>query len=234
MTGVPERVAIERPAAPTRRGAGRWRRLSTLLFGALLVIGIAAPLLWRPALRGIGAALISEDALAPADVIIVSSSSPAAGAFEAAVLYRGGYAPRVLVPGTAVDPHLQDLRSLGVPYMSSAELARAVLERSGVPAAAIDTGSAAIDGTETEAAAIAAYVARERPRRLVVVTARSHTARTRWLLRRQLPAESVLLVRSPGDDPFTADTWWQARSEAREAMMECARWINTLLGDLWG
>jgi uncharacterized SAM-binding protein YcdF (DUF218 family) len=222
------------PALGRILGAARRRRRAKWLLAAALVLAAAAPLLWRPALRGLGAALIAEDDLAPADVVVVSSSSVAVDAFEAAALYRGGYAPRVLVPGTAVDPYLQDVRSLGIPYLSSSELARAVLERSGVPAAAIEIGSEAIDGTETEAAAIAAYVARQQPRRLLVVTARSHTARTRWLLRRRLPAETVVMVRGAGEDSYAADTWWQSRFAARETLMESVRWINTLLGDLWG
>lgn len=210
------------------------RRLVKWLLAIVLALGVAALLLWRPALRSLGGALIAEDDLAAADVLVVSSSSTVADAFEAAALYRRGYAPRVLVPGVSIDPHLQDLRSLGIPYLSSAELARAVLERSGVPGDAIEIGSDPIDGTETESVAIAAYVARQQPRRLLVVTARSHTARTHWLLRRLLPRDTVLIVRGAGDDPYAADTWWQSRSEARETLMECARWINTLLGDLWG
>jgi uncharacterized SAM-binding protein YcdF (DUF218 family) len=234
MTHLAGGVAAQPTAADTRpAAAARRRRRARQLLAAVLALAIAAPLLWRPALRGLGAALIAEDDLAPADVLVVSSSSTAVDAFEAAALYRGGYAARVLVPGTAVDPHLQDLRSLGIPYLSSSELARAVLERSGVPAAAIEIGSATIDGTETESAALAPDVARQRPRRLLVITARSHTARTRWLLRRLLSAETVVMVRSAGDDAYAADTWWQSRSEARETLMECVRWINTLLGDLW-
>lgn len=230
MTRLVESVAAPRPAV---RGARR-RHLGLVVLAAALGLGLAAPLLWRPALRALGTALVAEDALAPADVVVVSNSRTAAAAFEAAALYRGGYAPRIFVPGTAVDPNLENLRSLGIPYLSSSELARAVLERSGVPAAAIEIGSGATDGTETEAAAIAAYVAGQPPRRLLVVAARSHTARMGWLLRRLLPAQSVVLMRSASDDRFQPDTWWQSRDEAREAMMECVRWINTLLGDLWG
>ena len=223
-------LASENAARPR---TARWRRRAKWLLAAVLAFALAALLLWRPTLRGLGEALIAEDDLAAADVVVVSSSSTAADAFEAAALYRRGYAARVFVPGVSVDPHLQDLRSLGIPYLSSAELARAVLERSGVPADAIEIGSDPIDGTETESVAIAAYVARQQPHRLLVVTARSHTARTRWLLRCRLPADTVLIVRGADDDGYAADTWWQSRSSARETLMEYARWINTLLGDIW-
>jgi uncharacterized SAM-binding protein YcdF (DUF218 family) len=216
-------------AAPPRT-ARRWRR-AILPCGVALV---AALLLWRPALRGCGAALIAEDDLAAVDYIIVSSSTAVSDAFEAAALYRDGYAPRVLVPGSALEPNLDRLHSLGIPQLSSAELVRAVLERSGVPAAAIEVVPDTVDGTATEAAVIAAFVARRQPRRILVVTARSHSARTRWLLRRLLPAETILFVRSPTDDPFQPDRWWRSRDSAREAITEYMRWANTLLGDLWG
>lgn len=197
-----------------------------------LALVLGARVLAPFALRGLGAALIAEDPLAPADVLVVSNAS-AAAAFEAAALYRGGYAPRIFVPGTTIDPILPSIRALDIPYLSSSELARTVLERNGVPADVIAVDPCATDGTETEARTIAAYVARERPHRLIVVTARSHTARTGWLLRRLLPPDTVVIVRGAGADPYAAATWWQSRATARETFMECARWTNTLLGDLW-
>jgi uncharacterized SAM-binding protein YcdF (DUF218 family) len=218
-------------SAPSTGKPSRRRGLGTLLIGATLALALA--LLWRPALRGGGAALIAEDSLAPADVIVVSGSTLLPDAFEAARLYRDGYAPRVLVPGAMPEPYLDDVRALGIARRSAVDLARTVLERSGVPAAAIEIVSDPVDGTEAEAAVIAAFVARQRPQRLLIVTARTHGARTRWLLRHLLPAQTALIVRSPADDPFQPDAWWHSRESARETMAEYLRWANTLLGDLW-
>jgi uncharacterized SAM-binding protein YcdF (DUF218 family) len=213
------------------RGAARWRR--SVAFAAATAAGFALWLCWHPFLALVGGALVVEDPLAPADLLVVSMASPVAGAFEAARLYRDGYAPEIVLPGTVADPYRDDLRQLGIVYPAQTALEQAVLERSGVPPAAIRALSDPIDGTEAEVAAIAAFAETQHPRRLLIVTARSHSARTGWLLRRALPRTVEVIVRSPRDDEFEVASWWHFRWQAREVALEYLRWINALLGDLW-
>lgn len=223
-------VAV-RAAAPTAHATRRRRAAALLLAGSIALAGTL--LLWRPLLRGVGAALVAQDELAAADVLVVSASGAPGDALEAAALYRDGYAPRLLIPGTTIDDRGDDLRALGVPYLSSSELIRSILERSGVPRAAIEIGAARYDGTATEAVAIADGVAARPAPRVMVIATRTHTARLRWLLRRQLPEATQLIVRSPRDDTYDPQLWWTSRAQARETAMEYLRWLNVALGDLW-
>jgi len=204
------------------------RALAVVVAGALLCM------LRAPGLRILGSALVAEGPLASADVVVVSNASPVSDAFEAATLYRTGYAQEIVIPRFVPERRVDDLHRLGIPYLPQTELMEAVLERSGVPRAAIRTLPEPVDGTEREVAAVAAFVTQRRPGSLLFVTARSHTARSAWLLRRALPGGIAVIVRSPRDDVFDPGSWWQSRGQARELMVEYLRWGNTLLGDLWG
>ena len=171
-----------------------------------------------------GALLIAEDPIAPVDVIAVSNARPAEDAFEAAALFRRGVASRVIVP-TAVRPPIdEDIRRLGIAFPSTPELVRGILERSGVPPGAITMLPGAVDGTTAEVAEIARFARERRPASLLFLTARSHTARARWLLRRQVPEGTRVLVRGADGDGFMPATWWHDRELGREAALEFLRW----------
>ena len=201
-------LAAERGTAPARSAAAPRRVRRALAVGvavALLFLG------WVPTLRAVGSALVSEDPLESADVLVVSSASAVGDAFEAATLYREGYAREILLPGATLERHVDDLHGLGIPYLPQTELVRAVLEHSGVPSTAIRTLPDRVDGTETEIAATAAFAAERRPHSLLFVIARSHTARAGWLLRHALPGEIKVIVHSPRDDIFDTASWWHSR-----------------------
>jgi len=225
-----ETLAVE-PGIRRVRSFATPRRLRA----ALVVVGAVALLcLGRSTVLGVlGSALVAEGPLTPADVAVVSNANPVSDAFEAALLYRTGYVQEIVVPRFVPERHVEDLHRLGIPYLPQTELVEAVLEHSGVPSAAIRMLPGRVDGTEKEVAAVASFVAERRPRSVLFVTARSHTARSTWLLRRALPRGTEVTVRSPRDDVFDPGSWWHSRREAREVMMEYLRWGNSLLGDLW-
>ena len=82
--------------------------------------------------------------------------------------------------------------------------------------------------------AVAAFARQRRLRSLRLITARSHTARARWLLRRDLLPDVHSSVGSSRFDPFSSASWWQRREQSREVISEYLHWFNTFpLGDLW-
>lgn len=211
---------------------GRRRRLR--LAGVLLVVAVAGWLARTPILTAVGSALTVDDALAPVDVMVASLATARADTLEVARLHREGIAPRVVLCRWRKEPLDDEIRRLEVPWLPPHELAAAVLRKSGVPTEAIEILDATVDGLNTEISAIAAYAQRTRPASMLYVTARSHTRRARWLLRRLLPPETELRVRSPAVDGFRPDGWWRSRDGSREVAMEYLRWANTFgLRDLW-
>ena len=188
----------------------------------------------RRILAEAGSLLCDEDQLVPAEVIVVSSTIGRAGAMEASLLYRQRLSARIVMADWMHDPLAGTIRDLGIPYLDVTELSQAILERSGVPVSAVTVLPQQVDGTESEGAAIAAFVNRHHPGSLLVITARTHTARTKLLLRRKLPHDIRVSVRSSRFDAFSADSWWRARDQTREVLVEYLRWVNTLLlPNLW-
>lgn len=185
-------------------------------------------------LAAVAAPLTVEDALAPVDVIVVSMAAARADALEAAALYQAGISRRLLLPYWQPEPLDVELQRMGVPYLPVTELCQAILERSGVPHDAIEVLHEPIDGLNAEVTSIG-HALRQRPLGSVLfVTARSHTRRARWLLRRVLAPDTVISVRGARRDPFDPHTWWHTRGSGREIAMEYLRWINTfVLGDFW-
>lgn len=211
----------------------RARRRRALALGFVGLLGA----LWfarRPLLTAVGSALVAEDALTPVEVIVVSTASARANALEAAALYQDRVAPRLAVLTCRRDAIDAELDRRAVHYPSPTDLAVLILEHSGVPREAVSVVPSKVDGTNTELSAIAAYARHERLKSLAYLTARSHTARARWRLRRELEPETRVIVRSSRWDPFTVHGWWRSRGPSREVMSEYLRWVNTfLLGDRW-
>lgn len=126
------------------------------------------------------------------------------------------------------------MQRLGVPWLLPTDVAVAILERSGVPRDAIAVMDDPVDGLNAEMAAIGRHFTAHPTGSLLLVTARSHTRRARWLLTRVLPAGTRIAVRASRQDPFDPTAWWQTRSGGREVAMEYLRWLNTfLLRDRW-
>ncbi len=217
-------------AAPARRRGRTWSRVALVL----LLCSVVAWSARRTILVAAGQALVAEDSLAPVDIIAISSANSAGGALEAVQLYRNGMTGEILLMPEPNDPVDAAIEQLGIPRLHGGDMAKTILERSGVPDRAIRTASDFVDGTDTEVAVIAGIARERHPIRVLFITARSHTRRARWLLQRKLPPDAGFLVRSARTDTFAADSWWHSRNASREVAMEYLRWVNTLvLGDLW-
>src|SRR5689334_4781314 len=101
-------------------------------------------------LASVGGLIVAEDPLQPADALVVSLASTRAGSLEAARLYHQRLAPLVIVPRESETPADHDIRALGVALLAPHELARAILERRGVPRTAIVVLDEPVDGTAHE------------------------------------------------------------------------------------
>lgn len=200
----------------------------------MLAFLAAGWLLHRPAFVAIGSLLVTEDPLAPVDVVVVSNAYVRASALEAALLYREGRAPRIALLEWHTDRIDEALRREGIRAPNSTSVARSILEQGGVPPDAITVLPGTVDGTGAELAAILSWVAPAPARSVLYVTARTHTTRAGLRLRRELPAGVRVIVRASRWDAFDPGTWWHRRGTTREVLTEYIRWINTfVLGDLW-
>lgn len=198
---------------------------------------LALTLVWsarRSIFVGAAAILVEDDPLAPAQIIVPSHSMSQETALEAALLYEQQVSAHIVMTDWIEDPVAENIRKLGIRPLDTTQLNKYILERSNVPSSAITILPDRADGTGSEIAAIAAFAQRCQLRSILVITARSHTARTKWLLQRKLPRAVRVFVRSPRFDRLAVDTWWHERDQSREIVTEYLRWFNTvLLQDLW-
>ena len=200
---------------------------------ALLVVALAvAGASWRhraAPLERLGAALMAEDPVGRgADVAVVSMASPRGAALDAAKLYRRGLVREIWIPRWRDEPADRRVEALGVHAPRQHEVARQILERAGVPAASIELLDEPVDGLDGEMATVGAALRRRPTIHPIVLTARTHTARARLLLREVYAPAAQALVRGAHADPFAPATWWRSRAAVREVALEYAKWIALL------
>jgi len=183
---------------------------------------LAAPSLRTPILRAGGLALVAEDPVGPADVVVVATGADGAGVLEAADLLERGVAPRVAVFADPPDPVVdREFLRRGVPYENAAARSVRQLRALGVPPAAIEEIPRSVAGTEDEGRALPAWCAERRFRSVVVVTTADHSRRLRRLLRRSMQGQATRVgVRASRFSPFDPDRWWSSREGVRTGIVE--------------
>lgn len=232
---VTESVTDVASSHATPVSARGWRRGRAY---ALLLLMLAIPLLgWLSRgslLAGLADLLVSEDPVEQTDWLVLSGASARATSLEGVHLYHEAVAQRVLVVTWKEEPLQERIVALGIPQPTANELIGLVLDEGGVPSSSVTLVPSAVDGTELELRVVAEFVRRHGITSLLYVTTRTHTARSRYLLSRQVPRGVRVLVRASRYDPFEATAWWHSRDQARDVMAEYLRWVNSfLLADLW-
>ena len=93
----------------------RWAPILVVVALAAAAI-VAVPSVWEPVLRNAGWALVANEPVAPADIIVISSDSGGAGALEAADLVQSGIATRVAVFADPPSGDDHEFIRRGLPY----------------------------------------------------------------------------------------------------------------------
>ena len=208
-----------------RRG---WRRIATRL---LLASGITLILLAAAACPYAGRYLIVDDAVQPADAILVLAGSRADRWLEAVDLYKEQMAPHVLLSPGIVEPAEVKVREMGVRFPAQVELVRDAMVQLGVPASAITVLPRAVDNTADEAAVTRPILLERGWSRLIVVTSKYHTRRTLFAFEREFDGTGVRVqVKGSRHDEVTADGWWRSRSDLRYVISELQKLAAYRLG----
>ncbi len=185
----------------------------------LLSVLVAAAFGAVVGLRYVGDWLSVADQPQKADAILVLGgdfSRP----FEAADLYRRGYARVVYVSVPARENQYRLLDEAGLPFPREEDVVREVLLKKGVPAAAIQFFGKDSISTAAEARAARALLAKQAPR-LLVVSSPYHLRRARMIFTDALPAADIRMI-ATSYDPFP-QAWWKNQSAARNVLLELAK-----------
>jgi hypothetical protein len=199
MTAEPgqSRVARSRPCAITRR-------VLLVLIAAVAVLGLTGWFEREAVLRDAADLWIVSDAPAPADVVAVFGGGLEYRPFAAADYYHRGLVPKILVS----DVNASRAEALGV-LKPHVEANIEVLQKLGVPAAAIEPFGRNLTDTYAEARALHDWAVRTGAHTIMVPTDVFAARRLRWTLHLVFGNDARILV--PAIDPvnYHSDDWWK-------------------------
>ncbi len=185
----------------------------------LLVVFFAAAIGAVVGLSYAGEWLSAGDRPQQADAILVLGGGYARP-FQAADLYRQGFARKIYVSVPAREDQHRLLDEAGVAFPREEEVVRQVLLKKGVPASAIEYFGKGSISTAAEAQAARALFGKGAPR-LLVVTSPYHLRRARMTFSDALPAADIRVIATSYDS--FPQAWWQDQSAARNVLLELAK-----------
>ena len=145
----------------------RWA-LTLLVVVLAGVATIAVPAIRTPVLRTAGWALVVDDPVEPADMIVVTTDAGGAGVLEAADLVHRGIATRVAVFADPPDDVDREFIRRGVPYEDAA--ARSIRQLRSLGVTTIEQNPRLVAGTEDEGRVLPGWCDQHRFRSVVVVS----------------------------------------------------------------
>jgi uncharacterized SAM-binding protein YcdF (DUF218 family) len=185
----------------------------------LLIVFIAAAIGAAVGLSYAGEWLSVGDRPQKADAILVLGGGYSRP-FQAADLYRQGYARKIYVSVPAREGQYRLLDEAGVPFPREEEVVRQVLLKKGVPASAIEYFGKESVSTAAEAQAARVLFAGGAPK-LLIVTSPYHLRRARITFADALPAAEIRMI-ATSYDPFPL-AWWKDQNAARNVLLELAK-----------
>jgi uncharacterized SAM-binding protein YcdF (DUF218 family) len=195
----------------------RWvPMLVVLALAAFAIVSIRS--LWEPVLRAAGWALVVNEPVASADVIVVSLASGGAGALEAADLVQSNISKRVAVFMDPPSGEDHEFIRRGLPYEDAGTRQIRRLRSLGVTDV---VQISKIDGTESEGQVLPLWCDEHQLRSIVVVSAKDHSRRWRRLLDRAMKGHPIhATVRPARYSSFDPDRWWETRGGVRTEIVE--------------
>jgi hypothetical protein len=195
----------------------RWYRLLPVI--VLLCLAAGVPAVRRAALRSLGWALVADEPVEPADVIVVPQWAGNAGALDAADLVHHGLASRVAIlarPPKAAD---LELTRRGIPYQDEITDMVQLFGALRVPEIEVIPNLAA--GTEAEGSVLPSWFDHHQYRSIILVSPPDHSRRVRRVLRRSMRGRAgKVMIRSARYSSFDPDQWWTTRDGVRTEIVE--------------
>jgi uncharacterized SAM-binding protein YcdF (DUF218 family) len=180
--------------------------------------------------KNVGRWLVVDDTLEPARAIVVLSGLTPYRAMQAADIYRQGWAPEVWL--FKDDPRGADeaFAKLGIHHITEEEYDQQVLERLGVPTAAIRIIEPPATNTENEFQLLREELRRQGGDKVILVTSPVHTRRVKAIWRRVVGSRPQAIVRHDTLEPTDPVHWWRSTSDVQDVLHEILGLINTSLG----
>jgi hypothetical protein len=180
---------------------------------------VAVPAVREPVLRAAGWALVVNEPVGVADIIVISLDSGGAGALETADLVKSGIATRVAV--FTDPPSGEDLEFIrrGLPYED--ESAKQIRQLGWLGVTDVVEIPRTEAGTEGEGQVLPLWCDHHELRSIVFVVSRDHSRRIRRILDRIMKGHPTRVIVQPARySSFDPDRWWETRSGIRAEIVE--------------
>jgi uncharacterized SAM-binding protein YcdF (DUF218 family) len=202
----------------------RWPSILVVAVTLAAAAIVAVPSVREPVLRAAGWALVVDEPVAPADIIVVSLSSGGAGALEAADLVQSGIATRVAVFADPPSGEDHEFIRRGLPYEDAAARQIRQLRWLGVTDV-VQIPRTNIE-TQGEAQVLPPWCDQHQFRSIVFVAARDHSRRLRRVLDRVMKGHPTrVTVRPERYSSFDPDRWWETRGGVRTEIVELQKLV---------
>lgn len=194
---------------------------------AVLVVGALVVVVQRVAiLTWMGSLMVAEDQLMTADAIVVLAGGDFDREIEAAELFRGGYAPHVVMTLEPEGPRLAYLAERGIHLPTAEERRLQILAALGVPRDSVIVLKGTVTSTFDEARTVGAWGAQVGVRRLIIVSSPFHTARAKFIFERYIGHPDItLIMRTSKVHEFKPESWWTKRAMLREGIFELQKLV---------
>ncbi|HEV8131403.1 MAG TPA: YdcF family protein [Acidobacteriota bacterium] len=186
----------------------------------VILLGAVLYLLHPWILPLFGNFLLRSDPLQKADAIVVLSGAYTTRSQEAAALYHQGWSPRILLTREIPPDDFYGLRQKGILLPESIDLSQQVLEGLGVPRSQIWRLDTPVDNTDQEAKQIGEFLKRQKVRRIIVLTSKTHSRRACLVFHHYHDKDFQIICRYSFFDPFDPKTWWKRRRDMRDLIFE--------------
>jgi uncharacterized SAM-binding protein YcdF (DUF218 family) len=206
----------------------RARRIATrTLLVSLVALAVTAVWLWPRA----GRYLVIDEPLQPADAIVVLAGTRVERWLEGVELYREKLAPKILLSSGRIEPAEEAIRARGIRFPRETDLVKDAMVQLGVSASDVEAFPESVDNTASEASAARALASTRHWRRIIVVTSKYHTRRSRYAFQRAFHGSGVeIQVRGSRFDAARPDTWWKHRADLRFVISEWQKLVAYRLG----
>ena len=181
----------------------------------------------EPILRAAGWALVVNEPVASADIVVLSVNSGPAGALEAADLVHSGISNRVAVFTDPPSEEDQEFIRRGLPYED--EGARLIRELRLLGVTDVVQISR-VSGTEDEGQVLPAWCDEHQFRSIVFVATKDHSRRLRRVLDRAMKGHPTrVTVHAARYSSFDPDRWWKTRLGVRIEIVELEKLLLDFL-----
>jgi uncharacterized SAM-binding protein YcdF (DUF218 family) len=175
---------------------------------------------YEPVLRYSASLIIINSQPRKADAVVLLSGGEPGRAWGAADLYRGKWAPYVVITQEPVFSDTRQLREMGIEINTGMDNNLRILQGLGVPPDKIIRVESVVESTFDEMTKIRGLLKNKGWKSLIVVTSNYHTRRTRLIARYVFgPGIDVVVVGSPHGG-LERDNWWKNREDQRTFLIE--------------